>query len=63
VIICPVPDGKGISSAEREKCVFAKCRGVEKCSGTNPIRRGLWDAIMGNVMYGKEFTMAERAVI
>ena len=36
VIMCPVPEGKGIRVAEREKCWWAKWRGVEKCS----VRRG-----------------------
>jgi hypothetical protein len=43
VIICPVPEGKGISSADKEKCFWAKWRGVEKCSGTKPTRSGAWD--------------------
>lgn len=47
IIMCPVPEGKGMSSAARSKYFWAKCRGVEKCSGTKPIRRGLDDIVRG----------------
>ncbi len=32
VIMCPVPEGKGMRVQAREKWVRAKWRGVEKCS-------------------------------
>lgn len=37
--MCPVPEGNGIRVASRPWCFLAKWRGVEKCSGTKPIRR------------------------
>lgn len=42
--MCPVPEGKGMRVESRPWCFFAKCKGVEKCSGTKPMRRG---AIVG----------------
>lgn len=46
----PVPEGKGISVAVRPKCFWAKWRGVEKCSGTKPMRRGLvWSVILARL--------------
>jgi hypothetical protein len=35
-----------MSVAEREKCFCAKYRGVLKCSGTNPMRRGAGCAML-----------------
>lgn len=34
----PVPVGKGLRSAFRLKCFWAKWRGVEKCSGWGFVR-------------------------
>jgi hypothetical protein len=44
--MCPVPEGKGIKVASKPKYFCAKWRGVEKCSGTKPMRRGVEEAIV-----------------